>query len=82
MRLNVHRFGTPGGPPLVAIHGVTVLAHVVKLLNSSIIRHAYAIAIAAPAYLSLAVLIAGVLRHQARLRRSGADLDWSRDETS
>ncbi len=64
---------------LFAIHGVTVLAHIVKLLDTTIVKQAYAIAIAAPSYLAIATLTAGVIRHQRRLQQFGADLDWSQD---
>lgn len=67
---------------LFAIHGVTVLAHAVKLLETAIVKQAYAIAIAAPSYLAIVVLTAGVVRHQQRLRQFGVDLDWSRDGIS
>lgn len=63
---------------LFAIQGVTVMAHLVKLLDVSIIRHAYKISIAAPAYLAILVLVVGVLRHRGRMQRYGADRDWSR----
>ena len=62
---------------LFAVHGVTVLAHVVKLFDVSIIRHAYKIAIAAPSYCAVLTLIVGTLRHRQRLRTIGVDLDWS-----
>lgn len=64
---------------LFAAHGITVLAHVVKLVDPSIIRHAYAISIAAPSYLTLIALIIGTVRHRQRVLRYGADLDWSGD---
>lgn len=62
---------------MFAAHGVTVLAHAVKLIDQTIVRQAYAVSIASPAYLTLVILLTGVARHQRRLRRHGEDLDWS-----
>lgn len=62
---------------MFATHGVTVLAHLVKRLDLSIVRHAYAISIVAPAYLTLLILLVAVVRHRLRLRHAGRDLDWS-----
>lgn len=62
---------------MFAAHGLTVLAHVIKLIDFSIVRSAYAIAVAAPSYLALLILLAATVRHQRRLRRQGYDLDWS-----
>lgn len=63
---------------MFAAHGVTVLAHAIKTMDVSIIRHAYAISIAAPAYATLAILFVAIVRHQSRLRSDGADRAWSR----
>ena len=56
---------------------MSVLAHAVKGLDLSIVRHAYAISIVAPAYLTLIILALAISRHRMRLRRHGFDLDWS-----
>lgn len=62
---------------LFATHGITVLAHVVKLLDAAVVKQAYAISIAAPGYLALLILTVGVLRHRRRAREFGADRAWS-----
>ena len=62
---------------MFAVQGATVLAHVVKMMDETIVRQAYAISIAAPSYLTLAILLGAILRHRARLRSHGSDRDWS-----
>ncbi len=62
---------------MFAAHGLSVLGHVVKLIDFMLIRRAYAIAVAAPAYLTILVLVAAVLRHRMRLMRLGSDRDWT-----
>ena len=64
---------------LFAAHGVTVLAHIVKLLDAAVVKQAYAISIAAPGYLGLLILTVGVLRHRRRVREFGADRSWSQE---
>jgi hypothetical protein len=62
---------------MFAAHGLSVLAHAVKLIDFMLIRRAYAIAVAAPAYLTIVVLLVAVVRHRLRLARWGVDRDWS-----
>ena len=65
---------------MFAVHGVTVLAHVVRIIDLHIIRKAYAIAVAGPAYVTLAILIVATARHRSRISRAGVDRverDWS-----
>lgn len=61
----------------VATHGVTVLSHLVKAIDVSIIRRAYLISTAAPGYVALLILIAAVLRHRRRQLATGDDPDWN-----
>lgn len=65
---------------MFAVHSVTVLSHLVKLLDASIVRHAYVIAIVSPGYATLLILIVAVIRHRQRLSAYGGDLDWSRSD--
>lgn len=65
---------------MFAVHGVTVLSHLIKSIDASIVRRAYVIAIAAPGYATLLLLICAVARHHQRKRLSGDDPDWSRRE--
>lgn len=62
---------------MFAAHGVTVLAHVVKALDATIIRRAYLIATAMPGYATLLILLVAVVRHRRRVRIQGGDRDWS-----
>lgn len=62
---------------MFAAHGLSLLAHAVKLIDFMLIRRAYAIAVAAPAYLTIIVLVVAVARHRMRLARWGVDRDWS-----
>lgn len=62
---------------MFAVQGAAVLAHVVKMLDETIVRQAYAISIAAPSYLTIAILLAAIHRHRIRLRSHGLDRDWS-----
>lgn len=61
---------------MFAVHGLTVLAHVVMVLDATIIRRAYLIATAAPGYTALLILFVAVIRHRRRLGR-GEDRDWN-----
>ena len=62
---------------MFAVQGAGVLAHLVKMLDETIVRQAYAISIAAPSYLTIAILLAAIHRHRGRMRIHGADRDWS-----
>ncbi|QXT34856.1 hypothetical protein KV697_13835 [Sphingomonas sanguinis] len=62
---------------LAALHAVTVLGHVGKLLNPELLRLGYAVMIALPTLPGLAVLAIGTRRHRSRVRRYGTDPSWS-----
>lgn len=62
---------------LTALHCVTLLGHLGKLLNPDLMRLGYAVMIALPTLPGLAVLVIGTRRHRIRLRRFGTDPSWS-----
>ncbi|WP_210357504.1 MULTISPECIES: hypothetical protein [Sphingomonas] len=60
-----------------AAQGVAVLTHLIKLIDPGIVRQAYAIALAAPGWLAVLILLAGVVRHARRAAIFGRQRDWS-----
>jgi hypothetical protein len=62
---------------MVALHAFGVAAHVARAMDPDLVRKAYSIALAAPSYLMLPLLLAATWRHQRRLRTSGADRSWN-----
>ncbi|AXJ95301.1 MULTISPECIES: hypothetical protein [unclassified Sphingomonas] len=60
-----------------AAQGVAVLTHLIKLIDPGIVRKAYAIALAAPGWLAVLILLAGVVRHARRAATFGRQRDWS-----
>jgi len=55
---------------------VAVGAHLVKGLVDGVSPIAYVVLAVGPSYCQLALLVAGLLRHRARLRRFGPYRDW------
>lgn len=55
---------------------VAVGSHVVRGLVDSVSPIAYAVLAVGPSYCQLVVLLVGLLRHRARLRRFGPYRDW------
>lgn len=67
-----------GWPLLVAgLHLVTVGAHGIKFVEPGMIPVTYAVLIALWSYPMLILLVVGTWRHHRRIRRYGADGDWS-----
>lgn len=62
---------------LTALHCITLLGHLGKMLNPDLLRLGYAVMIALPTLPGLAVLAIGTRRHRLRLRRFGTDPSWS-----
>lgn len=62
---------------LTALHAVTVLGHLGKVLNPELLRLGYAVMIALPTLPGLAVLAMGTWRHRSRMRRYGIDPSWN-----
>lgn len=62
---------------VVALHIVGMAAHAVRQIDPTIMRWAYAFAIAFWSYPMLLLIIIGTWRHQQRLARYGADKSWS-----
>ena len=71
--LRANRFWPMG---IVVFHGMSVLGHLLKLADPHLIRTAYFVMLAFWLYPQLLFLVLGTWRHQARLRRTGADPSW------
>ncbi|WP_242096239.1 hypothetical protein [Sphingomonas sp. CROZ-RG-20F-R02-07] len=62
---------------IVALHALGTTAHVVKAIDPSVLRLAYAILVQAWAYPITVILIVATVRHRRRLLQNGRDPDWS-----
>lgn len=62
---------------IVAFHALGTTAHLVKAIDPSVLRLAYAILVQAWAYPITAILIVATMRHRRRVIRTGSDPDWS-----
>jgi len=62
---------------VTALQAVEVAGHAVKLIDSNVIRLAYAFILALWAYPMLLLLVLGTWNHQRRVARFGADRSWS-----
>lgn len=58
---------------------VAVGAHLVQGLIGSVSPVAYVLLAVGPSYCQLVLMLVGLLRHRARIRRFGAYRDWRRD---
>lgn len=61
---------------LASLQLVAIISHLGEGLSGSIAHPIYAIMIALPSYLQLPILLAGVLLHRCRTRRSGKYPSW------
>ena len=62
---------------VAGLQAVEVAGHAVKLIDSSVIRLAYAFILALWAYPMLLLLVIGTWNHHRRVARFGADRSWS-----
>jgi hypothetical protein len=62
---------------VASMHAISVIAHIAKYLDPTLIRTAYSFMIALWIYPMLAVLLIGTIRHRQRLIRNGTDPSWS-----
>jgi hypothetical protein len=62
---------------VTALQLIGAAGHAVKLVDSEIIRQAYAFAMAFWSYPMLGLLVFGTWQHQRRLKRFGVDRSWS-----
>jgi hypothetical protein len=62
---------------VTALHVIGTAAHAVKLVDPTVIRWAYAFALAFWSYPMLFLLVIGTWNHQRRLARNGVDKSWS-----
>ena len=62
---------------VAALQAISTAAHAVRLADPTVIRWAYAFALAFWGYPILLLIIAGTWRHQKRLRLYGVDKSWS-----
>lgn len=62
---------------IVALHALGTTAHVVKAVDPTVLRLAYAILLQAWAYPITVILIVATVRHRRRLLHDGHDPDWS-----
>jgi hypothetical protein len=60
-----------------ALQTIGTTAHAVKLVDPTVIRWAYAFALAFWSYPMLFLLVIGTWNHQRRLARNGVDKSWS-----
>jgi hypothetical protein len=62
---------------VTALQAIGTTAHAVKLVDPTVIRWAYAFALAFWSYPMLAIIATGTRNHQKRLARFGVDKSWS-----
>ena len=62
---------------IVALHALGTTAHIVKAIDPTVLRLAYAILTKAWAYPITVILIVATVRHRRRLLQNGRDPDWS-----
>jgi hypothetical protein len=62
---------------VAALQTIGTAAHAVRLADPTVLRWAYAFALAFWSYPMLLLIIAGTWRHQKRLRLHGVDKSWS-----
>lgn len=72
--LRANRFWPMG---VVMLHGMSVLAHLLKLWDVKLIRAAYLVMLAIWIYPQLLLLVLGTFRHRQRLKTNGSDPSWS-----
>ncbi len=72
--LRANRFWPMG---IVVLHGMSVLGHILRIADPHLIRIAYMLMLTFWIYPQLLLLVLGTLRHQRRLRATGADPSWS-----
>ena len=61
---------------LVALHTITLMSHIAKFMDVSIVPRAYFIMQIATAYPSVIALAVGTYQHQRRLKANGTDPSW------
>lgn len=62
---------------VAALQAIGTAAHAVKLMDPTVIRWAYAFALAFWSYPMLLIIVLGTWNHQKRLARFGVDRSWS-----
>ncbi|MEO5866656.1 MAG: hypothetical protein ABIS14_03220 [Sphingomonas sp.] len=62
---------------LAAMQFDTTVVHLIKLVDTDLVRITYALMITVWAYPMQVILAIGTMRHRRRIRRSGADRPWS-----
>jgi len=72
--LRANRFWPMG---VVMFHGMSVLGHILKMVDPHLIRIAYMMMLTFWIYPQLLLLVLGTWRHQRRRKLTGADPSWS-----
>lgn len=72
--LRANRFWPMG---MVMLHGMSVLAHLLKFWDVKLIRAAYLVMLAIWIYPQLLLLVLGTYRHRKRIKDNGSDPSWS-----
>ena len=62
---------------MAALQALGATAHLVRVVEPSVVSMAYVILVAVWSYPMVLILAAATLRHRRRLKQAGSDLDWS-----